>query len=165
ELAAASLNGNGDDFTLVLTTDRTSNSPLMIYPSPANMGGAPRTEHWTLDNFARDPNTGQSMLQTAENVVEEIGVTRQELDEVTALRYEQYARALANDRAFHKRFMVPAALPVRKRGAEPKLVEADDGVFSTTREALGGLKPVLPNGTITAGMQTHPADGTAGALV
>jgi acetyl-CoA C-acetyltransferase len=165
ELAAAGVERDSDDVTLVLITDRTSNSPVMLYPTPSAMGGAPRTENWTLDNFARDPNTGQSMLQTAENVVEEIGVSRDELDDVTALRYEQYARALADDRAFHHQFMVPAALPVRKRGAEPKLIDADEGVFATTREGLAALRPVMPNGAITAGMQTHPADGTAGALV
>jgi acetyl-CoA acetyltransferase len=78
ELAASSVQSGDDALTLVLTTDRTSNSPLMIYPSPSSLGGAPRTEHWTLDNFARDPNTGQSMLQTAENVAEEIGISRDE---------------------------------------------------------------------------------------
>jgi acetyl-CoA acetyltransferase family protein len=165
ELAASAVQSGDDGPILVLTTDRTSNSPLMIYPSPSNIDGAPRTEHWTLDNFARDPNTGQSMLQTAENVAEEIGISRDELDDVTFLRYEQYARALAEDRAFQKRWMLPVSLPARKRGTEPTLIDADEGVFPTTRDGLRALKPVQPNGAITSGMQTHPADGTAAALV
>src|SRR5581483_9006796 len=40
---------------LVVTTDRTSNGPLLSYPDPTGMGGAPRTETWVLDSFGRDP--------------------------------------------------------------------------------------------------------------
>jgi acetyl-CoA C-acetyltransferase len=165
EHAAAEFESAADELTLVIVTDRTSNSPLMVYPGPSNLGGAPHTEHWTLDNFARDPNTGQSMLQTAENVAEEAGIGRDELDDVTGLRYAQYQRALDDDRSFQKRYMVPAALPVRKRGAPPVLLEMDEGVFPTTREGLSKLQPVQPNGVVTYGMQTHPADGAAGALL
>jgi acetyl-CoA C-acetyltransferase len=78
------------------------------------------------------------------------------------LRYEQYAAALADDRAFQRRYMVPVDLPA-KRGGE--LVETDVGVHETTREGLAGLSPVERGGVITYGGQTHPADGTAGVLV
>lgn len=165
ETAAAGVEQGEEGLTLVVATDRTSNGPLVLYPSPSAPGGAPHSENWVLDNFNSDPNTSQSMLQTAEYVAEEIGVSRQELDEVTLLRYQQYDRALADDRAFQKRYVVPAALPSRKRGAEPRLVEADEGIFPTTAEGLAALKPVLPNGVVTFGMQTHPADGCAGAIV
>ncbi|MBI2756553.1 MAG: thiolase family protein [Chloroflexi bacterium] len=165
EHAAAGIEQGEAGLTLVLATDRTSNGPLLLHPAPSSAGGAPSTEHWVLDNFQADPNTGQSMLQTAENVAEEIGVTREELDEVTLLRYRQYDQALAHDRAFQKRYFVPAALPGRKRGVPQRLVEADEGIFPTSAEGLAALKPVLPEGVVTFGMQTHPADGTAGALV
>ncbi|MCA1645035.1 MAG: thiolase family protein [Chloroflexi bacterium] len=162
--AAAGIEAGDGDVTLVLTTDRTSNGPLMLYPTPSATDGAPRTEHWVLDNFQRDPNTGQSMLQTAENVAEEIGAARQELDEVTLLRYQQYDRALADGRAFQKRFMVAAEVG-RGRKTAPLVVDSDSGVFSTTAEGLAALEPVLPSGVVTFGMQTHPADGTAGLIV
>jgi acetyl-CoA acetyltransferase len=41
----------------------------------------------------------------------------------------------------------------------------DEGVFPTTAEGLGKLKPVVPEGTVTFGSQTHPADGNCGMLV
>ncbi len=34
-----------------------------------------------------------------------------------------------------------------------------------TTESLAKLKPVKPNGTVTFGGQTHPADGNAGMIV
>ncbi len=41
----------------------------------------------------------------------------------------------------------------------------DEGVFGVTAESLAKLKPVKPNGTVTFGGQTHPADGNAGMIV
>ena len=38
-------------------------------------------------------------------------------------------------------------------------------IHPTTAEGLKTLKPVAPNGTITYGAQTHPADGNAGMIV
>ena len=38
-------------------------------------------------------------------------------------------------------------------------------VFPTTQEGLAKLKPVMPEGTVTFGGQTYPADGNAGMVV
>jgi acetyl-CoA acetyltransferase len=45
------------------------------------------------------------------------------------------------------------------------LVEGDEGVFPTTADALARLRPALPNGTVTFGTQTYPADGNASIVV
>jgi acetyl-CoA C-acetyltransferase len=44
-------------------------------------------------------------------------------------------------------------------------VEADEGVYPTTKEGLEGLKPALPGGVVTFGAQTHPADGNTAVIV
>jgi acetyl-CoA acetyltransferase family protein len=163
EVAAASIELGEALDTLVLTTDRTSNGPLLIYPRPTAPGGAPASERWVLDSFNCDPCTDESMLDTAEHLVEEVGISRQELDDLTLLRYEQYRQALAVDRAFQRRYLVPVEIPSRR--GEPTVVETDVGIHPTTAEGLARLQPVRPNGTITYGTQTHPADGTAGLLV
>ncbi len=162
-LAANAVEAGDDGLHLVVLTDRTSNGPHIVYPSPSSQGGAPRAEDWVLANFACDPWAGQSMLRTAEKVAAELGASRDELDELTALRYEQYGRALADDRRFQRRYMVPVEVPVRR--GPPVVVEADVGVRPTTLEDLRGLRPVEPDGVITYGTQTHPADGAAGCLV
>jgi acetyl-CoA acetyltransferase family protein len=154
--------GNGE-VTLVVTTDRTSNGPNLFYPRPSSPGGSPEVENWVLDSFARDPWAGEAMVATAEFVASEAGMSREELDDVTAMRYEQYQRALQNEREFQRRYMVPLTIP-KKRG-EATVVDADAGVFPTTREGLAKLEPVSPDGVVTYGGQTHPADGTAGLVV
>ena len=163
--AAANHEANAGDggVTLVVTTDRTSNGPLLTYPSPSGPGGSPQVENWVLDSFAKDPWAGAAMYTTGENVAAEAKITREELDEVTALRYEQYQEALKNDREFQRSYMIPVEIP-KKRG-EPTVVEEDSGVFPTTREGLAKLEPVVPDGILTYGSQTHPADGAAGMVV
>ncbi|MDQ6638326.1 MAG: hypothetical protein M3Z15_01500 [Pseudomonadota bacterium] len=57
--------------SLVVTTDRTSNGPVLVYPRGRSMGGSPAIENWVLDNFAADPWTGEAMVATAEAVARE----------------------------------------------------------------------------------------------
>jgi acetyl-CoA acetyltransferase family protein len=161
--AAAAVEVEDEGLRLVVLTDRTSNGPHLTYPSPSSPGGTPIAEDWVMDNFRRDPWAGSSMIQTAEAVAAEEKISRQEIDDVTALRYEQYARSLADDRAFQRRYMVPVELPA-KRGNKTTL-DADVGIHATSRAALADLQPVERGGVITYGSQTHPADGAAGALV
>ncbi|MEQ8798115.1 MAG: thiolase family protein [Salinisphaeraceae bacterium] len=160
--AAATVDNDPDETVLALTTDRTSNGPLMVYPKSRSMGGSPDTEHWVLDNFAADPATGKAMVATAENVAAEAGFTREALDDVSLLRYRQYEQSLTDDRAFQRRYMQPVRLPDRKGRVTE--ISADEGISPTTAEGLAGLKP-MAGGVITLGMQTHPADGTAGTLI
>ena len=160
--AAGAVESDGHACSLVVTTDRTSNGPLLMYPRQRAMGGSPLVENWVLDNFAADPWTGESMLHTAEAVAQEGGMSRSALDEVTLLRYQQYAQALADDRFVQRRYMQPVVL---QQGRNRISVEADEGVHGTTAEGLAGLRPVQDGGRVTSGAQTHPADGCAGAIV
>lgn len=148
--------------SLVVAADRTSNGPLLVYPRSRGAGGSPATENWVLDNFAADPWTGQAMVATAEAVAREGGFSREAVDDVTLLRYRQYAQALADDRAFQRRTLQPVVIGEGKRRL---VVDADEGVHDTTAEALKALAPTVEGGVVTFGSQTHPADGSAGCIV
>lgn len=151
---------------LAACADRTSNGPHVFYPSPAGPGGTGDSENLVLDSFGRDPWAGNSMLQTAENAAREAGISRAAQEEVAVLRHAQYQAALANGSAFLKRFMVS---PVEVKDARGKKVLAtvtgDEGVPATSKEALAKMRPVLENGTVTSGTQTHPADGSAAIVL
>jgi acetyl-CoA acetyltransferase len=116
-----------------------------------------------MDNFNADPNAGLKMVQTAENVARDIAVTKEECDAATLRRYEQYQDALADDRAFQKRYMFPVEVRLSKK--KTAMIEADEGITPTTAEGLARLKPVEPGGVISFGAQTHPADGNCGFIV
>jgi acetyl-CoA acetyltransferase len=142
---------------ICLLTDRCSNGPHAIWPNPQGPGGQVISEDWLMDNFSKDPWAGEAMVKTAENVSAEHGITREQCDAVTLRRYEQYTDALADDRAFQKRYMFPVELKVSKK--KTITLEADEGIMQTTAEGLANLKPVIPGGVLTYGAQTHPADG------
>ncbi len=161
--AAAEIETGVRSGVLALTCDRTSNGPHVYYPSPAGVGGRGATEEWVWDNFNADPNTGKAMLMTAEAVAKKAGISKEEQDALTLLRSEQYQAALADDRAFQRRYMFGAEIPKGRK--QTVTIDADEGVFPTTKEGLAGLKPVLPDGTVSFGTQTYPADGNAGMLV
>ncbi len=161
--AAAQIDAGGGTATLVITTDKCSNGPHVYYPEPKGPGGKGEAEDWVWDNFSFDPWARNSMIQTAENVAKEAGITREEMDALTLRRYDQYQDAV--DSRFFERYMV---VPYDVNPSGKKViatVDGDEGIFPTTKEGLEKLEPVLPEGTVTYGTQTHPADGTAGMVV
>jgi acetyl-CoA acetyltransferase family protein len=165
--AAQELSTGGATAYLAVAADRTSNGPHVFYPNPAGPGGTGDSENLVLDSFGLDPWAKNSMLQTAENVAKEAGITREAQEEITLLRYAQYATATADGGAFLKRYM---PWPLEVKDARGKKVVAtvtgDEGVHAATNaQALAGLRPVLEGGSVTFGTQTHPADGNAGMLL
>jgi acetyl-CoA acetyltransferase len=158
--------GDGaDPAILCITADRTSNGPHLVYPNPKGPGGKGDAEDWVWDNFNHDPFARNAMLNTAENVAAEAGISTEEQHEVALLRYEQYQAALADEAAFQRRYMV-SPLEINPSGRKVVgTVESDEGIFPTTAEGLAKLRPVLPEGSVTFGGQTFPADGNAGMIV
>jgi acetyl-CoA acetyltransferase family protein len=155
--AATEVDSDGGGLVLGITLDRTSNGPHIYYPDPNGPGGKGESEDWVWDNFSLDPWARNAMVETAENVAAEDGISREEQDECTLIRYEQYRQAA--ERGFFARYMVA---PIELRKGQ---VSGDEGIFPTTAEGLARLKPVREGGTVTYGSQTHPADGNAGMVV
>jgi acetyl-CoA acetyltransferase family protein len=162
--AAQELSSGGATAYLAATADRCSNGPHVYYPNPSAPGGTGESENWVLDSFGHDPWARNSMLQTAENVAREAGITRQEQEEITLLRYRQYATAVADGGAFLGRYLV-RPVEIRRGKKVITTVSGDEGVHPTTAEGLTALKPVIEGGTVTFGTQTHPADGNAAMLL
>ena len=105
------------------------------------------------------PDIYIAMGQTAENVVQIEGVTRQEMDEFAALSQQ---RAVANvENGFWEDEITPVTLP------DGSTVSKDDGPRAgTTVEGLSQLKPVFrPDGSVTAGNACPLNDGAAAVMV
>lgn len=164
--ASQEIDGKTAESALVVTADRTSNGPNVYYPNPLAPGGTGTSENWVLDNFGHDPYAHVAMVNTAENVARKWQITIDEQHDVVAQRYEQYCDATANDHAFQKKYMrLPFDVPDQKFRKTVATMTGDEGVFETTREGLDKLKPVVADGTVTFGSQTHPADGNTAMIV
>jgi acetyl-CoA acetyltransferase len=165
QMASQSVQAQAARCVLLLMADRQSNGPVVYYPDPTGMGGYGITEHWVPDNMGHDPYARNPMLQTGENVAARYGITTEEQHALKLHRHGQYLQALADGRAFQRRYMVDVEITDSKFRKTTGVLSEDEGVFPTTAEGLARLKPVKEGGTITFGGQTHPADGNAGAIV
>ena len=105
------------------------------------------------------PDAYIAMGQTAENVVEIEGVSREEMDRF-GVRSQNLACEFVEN-GFFEREITPLTLP------DGTVVSKDDGPRpGTTYEAVSQLKPVFrPNGSITAGNACPLNDGAAAVLV
>jgi acetyl-CoA C-acetyltransferase len=117
-------------------------------------GGQPK---WTPPTGL--PDVYIAMGQTAENVVEAEGVTREEMDEFGA-RSQQLAVQF-QENGYFDREITPVTTP------DGTVVTKDDGPRpGTTVEKLATLKPVFrPDGTVTAGNACPLNDGAAAVVV
>jgi acetyl-CoA acetyltransferase family protein len=164
--AAQEIDAGLSNVTLAVTCDRTSNGPHLYYPNPRGPGGTGSHEDWVMDNFNCDPLGGHTMVQTAENVAAKHQITTSEQHDVVLRREAQYRQALADDYAFHKRYMtLPFQVPDPSFRKSVATLASDEGIKLSTADELAKLKPVLNGGTVTYGAQTHPADANAALIV
>ena len=101
------------------------------------------------------------MIQTADNVAAEWGLTREELDEFSVKSQAKAAAAQANGR--FKDEIVPVEVKQKKQVV---VVDTDEGPRAgTTMEGLAKLKAINPGGVTTAGNASGINDGAACVIV
>ncbi|MEJ2890315.1 acetyl-CoA C-acetyltransferase [Actinomycetospora aeridis] len=102
------------------------------------------------------------MIETAENLAERYGITREQADEFAA--GSQRRAAAAWERGAFADEVVPVSVPQRR--GEPVVVARDEGVRpDSTPETLGKLRTIIPGGTVTAGNAAQQNDAAAACLV
>ncbi len=105
----------------------------------------------------------ESMGETAENIAEMTGITREEQD-AFALQSHQRAVAAIDSGRFEDE-IVPVPIPQRK--GDPILFKTDERPRrDTSMQALARLRPAFrKNGTVTAGNASGLNDGAAALLI
>ena len=101
------------------------------------------------------------MIKTADNICEEWGITREELDEF-ALASQKKAEAAQAAGAFDKE-IVP--VPVKKKKEIVEFAKDEGPRAGSTIEGLQKLRPINPNGFVTAGNASGINDGAAAIVV
>lgn len=105
-----------------------------------------------------------SMGVLTEGPMGDLGISREEQDEVAAASHERAARAQQN--GIFAAEIAPLEIPQRK--GDPVLVDADQGIRpDTTVESLGRLRPAFARegGTITAGNASPISDGASAVVL
>ncbi|MBB2932032.1 acetyl-CoA C-acetyltransferase [Paraburkholderia silvatlantica] len=102
------------------------------------------------------------MIETAENVAREFGITREQADIFALSSHRLAAEALKASRFAEE--IVPV-VATNARGEEQRFQE-DEGIREgLTIDALAALRPILPEGTVTAGNASQQSDAAAACLV
>jgi len=165
--AARAIKAGESDLVIAGGVESMSRAPFVMPKMDTAFGRGnavyDTTIGWRFVNKRMQAQYGtDSMPETAENVAQEYGISREAQDRM-ALASQQ--RALAAQQAGHlAREIVPVVL-AQKKGA-PLLVSADEHPRETSLEALARLKPIVrPDGTVTAGNASGVNDGACALLL
>ncbi|ORV16640.1 acetyl-CoA C-acetyltransferase [Mycobacterium celatum] len=160
------------DSDLVIAGGAESMSNAVFYSTDMRWGGA-RTGIRVHDGLARGRTTAGGrhypvpggMLETAENLRREYGISRQEQDELAVTSHQRAVAAQKNGILAEE--IIPVT--VRTRHGE-ELIDTDEHPRADTSvESLSKLKPVLleqdPDATVTAGNASGQNDAASMCVV
>jgi 3-oxoadipyl-CoA thiolase len=158
--------GEGDLY-LAGGSESMSRSPWVVPKPESGLPRGPQTMHdtalgWRLINpRMRERYSTESMGETAENVAERYGVSREDQD-AYALRSHQRAVGAAREGRFADE-LVAVKAPSQDGRGEPRRIERDEGPREDTSvEKLARLRPAFrEGGTVTAGNASTLNDGAA----
>ena len=102
------------------------------------------------------------MIETAENLSRQFGIGREAADEYAVRSQRRAAAAWAEGKFADE--VVPIEVPQRR--GEPVVFDTDEGVRGdSTPETLAKLRPIMKDGTVTAGNSAQQNDAAAACLV
>jgi len=117
---------------------------------------------WRFVNPAMHKAYGtDSMPQTGQNVADDYGISREAQDAMALSSQAKAAAAQANGRLAQE--IAPVTIPQKK--GDPLTVDRDEHPRATTPEALAKLRPLFPNGSVTAGNASGVNDGAAALII
>lgn len=164
QLAYQSIVTGENDIVLAGGMENMSQSPMLVNNSRFGfkMGHQSMVDSMVYDGLT-DVFNQYHMGITAENLVEQYGISREEQDAFAVNSQQKAVRAQQNG-GFDSE-IVPVSIPQRK--GEPIVVSKDEGVRGDASvEKLSRLRPAFKkDGTVTAGNASGINDGAAMMLV
>ncbi len=158
-LGGAEIQSGAHEVVGVLTFDRTSDSPVGVFPERrAHQRTVPIADVW--DNFGFDPATGKAMIAAAGKSARKYKLDRREVDDLAFYRYQQYFEA--KESGFLDRVLVPFDI-LNVSGRPLGRIDDDFGVRPLSRDGMRAM-PELDT-CVTSGTQTHASDGMATLLI
>jgi acetyl-CoA acyltransferase len=166
--AADAIRAGGIEIAIAGGVESMSRAPFVMPKQTAAFGRNAEihdtTLGWRFVNRKLEQQYGiDSMAETAENVADEFGISREDQD-AFALRSQQRAEAAAAAGVFAEEIV---AVSVPQRRGEPLVVDQDEHPRAgSTLEGLAKLKPIVrDSGTVTAGNASGINDGACALLL
>lgn len=165
--AAQAIRSGEADLVLAGGVESMSRAPFVLgkateaFSRAVNMYDT--TLGWRFVNPVLDARYGtDSMMQTAQNLASELGISREDQDAFALRSQERAAAAQADGRLAEE--ILPVAIPQIK--GEAVVIDRDEHPRATTMDKLASLKSLTgPGGSITAGNSSGVNDGAAALLL
>ena len=143
-----------------------SRSPFVVGKAGSAFDRSPTmydtTMGWRFINPKMDEQYGTDMMpKTAENLASEHSISREDQDRFALWSQEKAAAAQKDGRLAGE--ITPVSVPQRKK--DPILVDTDEHPRASSLEKLAQLRPLFPDGTVTAGNASGINDGAAALLL
>jgi acetyl-CoA C-acetyltransferase len=172
--AGEQVQGGACDAALVVGTESMTRNPIASFEHRTGFKlGAPVGFKDFMWEALKDPAPGINMIETAENLARQYGITREEVDHFAS---ESFAKAVAAQQSgFHAGEIVPVvtekfelegyhARGIRLQGKLAE-VSADTHARLSPPDVLAKLKPVYADGVQTGGNSSALVDAAAASLV
>ena len=159
--------GEGDIYIAGGTESMTRAPFVLAKPDQANPRGNQTMYDTTIGwRFVNDRLADQygtdSMPETAENVARQYGISREAQDDFA---FESQQRAKRAIEAEHFTDELVAVTQTDRKGNVSVFDRDEHPRPETTREKLATLRPLFPNGTVTAGNASGVNDGASALLL
>jgi len=143
-----------------------SRSPFVIGKADSAFGRTQEmydtTMGWRFINRKLQDRYGTDVMpQTAENLAQERSISREDQDRFACWSQVKAAAAQGDGRLAGE--ICPVSIPQRKKDA--LIVDRDEHPRETSLEKLAQLRPLFPDGTVTAGNASGINDGAAALLL
>jgi acetyl-CoA C-acetyltransferase len=172
--AGEQISGGSVNLALVVGSESMTRNPIAAFEHRQGFTlGAPLGFKDFMWEALTDPSAGVSMIQTAENLAQQYGITREAVDAFASRSFERAVDA--QERGWFDGEIVPVANEVFElEGYKPRgirlagkatVAERDTHPRRSPPEVLAKLRTVYPNGVQTGGNSSALTDAAAAALV
>jgi 3-oxoadipyl-CoA thiolase len=166
-IAARAIATEEADLVIAGGVESMSRAPVVLAKAseafPRQVEAHDTTLGWRFVNPQMQARYGtDSLAETAENLVQQFGISRESQDRFGFLSQQKAAAAQADGRLGEE--ICAVAVPQRK--GDVVMVERDEHPRAVTMERLAQLKPIVrADGTVTAGNASGINDGAAALLI
>jgi len=165
-ISANAIKSGEGDLMIAGGIESMSRSPFVIGKAESAFGRTPKmydtTMGWRFENRKMEKLYGTEMMpQTAENLANEFSISREDQDQFALWSQEKAAAAQIDGRLAGE--ICPVSVPQRKK--DPIIFDTDEHPRASSLEKLAQLRPIFPEGTVTAGNASGINDGAAALLL
>ncbi|MEW8975530.1 MAG: acetyl-CoA C-acyltransferase [Exiguobacterium sp.] len=159
--------GEGDIYIAGGTESMTRAPFVLAKPDQANPRGNQTLDDTTsclrfVNERLADQYGTDSMPETAENVARQYGISREAQDDFAFESQQRAKRAIEAERFTEE---LVAVTQTDRKGNVSVFDQDEHPRPETTREKLATLRPLFPNGTVTAGNASGVNDGASALLL